>query len=275
MSHPPQARTTHHRHTHSCPAAPRWISVMAAALTVAAIPAIAPPVTPNDIRVVTATEVALVVVYQSVKPLSGNHVGSSVAKGNTTVIAVVSPSATLWVVGRSLGRRWTSCRTCPPVHPRRRSMARSQVGHPSQPRSGTPRPPRHLHDGGRPSCRITCRGHHVVHRVQARHHHRAGGRARNRRCLRRHQDRQQGRADHHPARHAPRKEVVALGSSVRSPRPSPRASPEATQQLPHRPQPAVPLKGPAAKPARLRTATSYLTRTTVDLDSEQKTCGRQ
>jgi hypothetical protein len=144
---------------------------MATALTVAAITAITPPLTPNDIRVVTATEVALVVVHQSVKPLSGNHVGSSVAKqdgsgkgdisvviddfitggviqvvrnrlldatsnprmrqaiigffpdevtdsrggpltvlqrrlvaaakGNTTVIALVSPSATLWVVGRS------------------------------------------------------------------------------------------------------------------------------------------------------------------------------
>ena len=110
MSHPARARTPLHRHTPSGPAAPRWISVMAAALTVAAIPAIAPPLAPKDIRVVKATEVALtaqpsglanpvnvyfdapsagdvagttgvpVVVRQSLNPLPGNAIGASVAR---------------------------------------------------------------------------------------------------------------------------------------------------------------------------------------------------
>ena len=82
---------------------------MAAALTVAAIPAIAPPLAPKDIRAVRATEVALtaqpsgranpvnlyfdapsagavagttsvsVVVHQPLKPLRGNAIGASVA----------------------------------------------------------------------------------------------------------------------------------------------------------------------------------------------------
>jgi hypothetical protein len=121
MSHPAQARTPLHRLTHTGPAAPRWISVMAAALTVAAIPAIAPPLAPNDIRVVKATEVALtaqpsglvnpvnyfdtpsagdvagttgvpVVVRQSLKSLPGNAIGAPVStqdssgKGDISVV---------------------------------------------------------------------------------------------------------------------------------------------------------------------------------------------
>ena len=45
--------------------------------------------------------------------------------------------------------------------------------------------------------------------------------------------------------------------------------------LPYRPQPGVPMKGQQRSRRGLRTVTSYLTRTTVDLDSEQKTRGRQ
>ena len=59
MSHPARAHTPLHRLEHSEPAAPRWIGVVAAAMTVTAIPAIAPPLAPNDIRAANATHVAL------------------------------------------------------------------------------------------------------------------------------------------------------------------------------------------------------------------------
>jgi hypothetical protein len=119
MSHPTKARTPLHRHTPSGSAAPRWISVMAAVLTVAAIPAIAAPLAPKDIRVVKAAEVALtaqpsgvvnpvnhfdapraddvagtisvpVVVRQSLNSLPGNAIGGSISTQDTSERADIS-----------------------------------------------------------------------------------------------------------------------------------------------------------------------------------------
>ena len=122
MSHPARVRTSLHRHTPSGHAKPRWISVIAAAMTIAAVPAIAPPLAPKDIRVVKATEVALtaqpsglvnpadvylggppagavagttgvsVIVHQPLNPLAGNAIGASVTTHDISEAGATSPS---------------------------------------------------------------------------------------------------------------------------------------------------------------------------------------